>query len=517
MFLHTSCILTTVSFITNAGKAGRTMQQFSDNKRLFLETIPRKQSWQERCKRPAIALILILLAGVILMNGWSSSLPKGTSFEGPMRRVPHIEFLYDLTYQQRGETVHEPQLFDEKLAMISQAESFIVMDFFLFNDDYDRSFTFPDLTRQLTEALLDKRRKSPDMPIILITDEINEFYGAYTASHLDTLRDAGISVILTDLDQIGNSNPLYTGIWRSFFHRLDPTGPGIFPNPFSPDSPRVTLNATLKLLNFKANHRKVLLTENGALVTSANPHDASAFHSNIGFKLNGPILGDLLETEKAVAGFSGFEFPDLRSPSMALETTEVQAQVLTEGKIQQRLLDIIDTAESDQTLWIGQFYISDRKTIQALKNAAHRGVEIRMILDPNRDAFGMRKIGIPNRPVATELVRHSPDQIHVRWYNTQGEQYHSKLIFLSGGQEIQVLGGSANFTSRNIQDKNLETCIRILAPADHEFSQEVHRYFLRLWENQEGQYTLDYAEFGHSSFPKRLLYRFQEWSGFSTF
>ncbi len=35
------------------------------------------------------------------------------------------------------------------------------------------------------------------------------------------------------------------------------------------------------MLNFKANHRKILITENEALITSANVHDASAYHSNI--------------------------------------------------------------------------------------------------------------------------------------------------------------------------------------------------------------------------------------------
>ena len=493
------------------------MQQVSNNQNMFLETIPRKKRWQDHWKKPAIALILLILAGVIIMNGWRSSLPAGTSFEGPMRRVPNIEFLYDLTYRERGETRYEQRIFDEKLSMIDEAESFIVMDFFLFNDDYDREYTFPNLSRQMTDALLDKRQAFPDMPIIFITDEINEFYGAYTAPHLDELRNADIDLVMTDFDQIGTSNPLYTGIWRTFFHRLDPAGPGLFPNPFSPDSPRVTLNATLRLLNFKANHRKVLITENGALVTSANPHDASAFHSNIAFRLNGPIVADLLETEKAVARFSGFEFPDLPYPSAFLEATEVQAQVLTEGKIQQRLLDLIDNAKPHQTLWIGQFYISDRKTVKALKDAAERGVEIRMILDSNRDAFGMRKIGIPNRPVATELVNYSPDNIHVRWYDTRGEQYHSKIVLLSGGEEVQVLGGSANFTSRNIEDKNLETSIRIQAPADHAFSRDVYQYFHRIWENRDGHYTTNYSEFGESSLPKRLLYRFQEWSGFSTF
>ncbi len=253
------------------------------------------------------------------------------------------------------------------------------------------------------------------------------------------------------------------------------------------------------------------------MVTSANPHDASAFHSNIAIRLTGPIIADLLETEKAVARFSGFEFPDLQHPSLALESEEVQAQVLTEGKIREKLLQLINQAEEGETLWIGQFYVGERKSVQALKEAANRGVEIRMILDSNRDAFGIRKIGIPNRPVATELVNHSPEQIHVRWYDTRGEQYHSKIIALESNDYIEVIAGTANFTSRNIADKNLETSVRVISPSDHPFARDVSQYFLRIWENRDGHYTLDYSEFGESHLLKRLLYRFQEWSGFSTF
>ncbi|RQD69137.1 MAG: phospholipase [Tindallia sp. MSAO_Bac2] len=493
------------------------MLRMNTGDNMFLETAPKKKRWQDRWQKPLIAFFIIILAGVIIMNGWRSSLPQGTSFEGPMRRVPEVEFLHDLTYRYRGETRFEQMIFEEKLSIIESAESFIVMDFFLFNDDYDREQTFPNLSRQLTDALLSKRQEHPDMPIILITDEINEFYGAYTAPHLEELRESDIDVIITDLDQIGSSNPLYTGIWRTFFHRLDPSGPGLFPNPFSPDSPRVTLNSYLRLLNFKANHRKVLITEKEAMVTSANPHDASAFHSNIAIRLTGPIIADLLETEKAVARFSGYDFPPLFHPSLSLETTEVQAQVLTEGKIREKLLELINRAEAGDTLWIGQFYVGERKFVRALKEAADRGVEVNMILDSNRDAFGIRKIGIPNRPVATELVNYSPEQIHVRWYDTRGEQYHSKIIAMESSGEVEVIGGSANFTSRNIADKNLETSVRVVAPSDHDFSRDVLQYFSRIWENRDGHYTLDYSEFGESHLLKKLLYRFQEWSGFSTF
>jgi len=53
----------------------------------------------------------------------------------------------------------------------------------------------------------------------------------------------------------------------------------------------------LALLNSKANHRKVILADRGdevvALVTSANPHDGSSAHGNVGILFSGAAVADL--------------------------------------------------------------------------------------------------------------------------------------------------------------------------------------------------------------------------------
>lgn len=67
------------------------------------------------------------------------------------------------------------------------------------------------------------------------------------------------------------------------------------------------------------------------------------------------------------------------------------------------------------------FYFSDRDIINALTNAADRGVNIKILMDPNKDAFGRTKDGTPNRQVASELHKHG---IKIRWCNTYGEQCH---------------------------------------------------------------------------------------------
>lgn len=67
----------------------------------------------------------------------------------------------------------------------------------------------------------------------------------------------------------------------------------------------MTVASYLTLLNVKANHRKAVVTEKEAMVTSSNPHDASGFHGNIALKVTGPIINDILKSEEAVSLFSG--------------------------------------------------------------------------------------------------------------------------------------------------------------------------------------------------------------------
>ncbi len=44
---------------------------------------------------------------------------------------------------------------------------------------------------------------------------------------------------------------------------------------------------------------------------------------------------------------------------------------------------------------LAMFYIADREVVEALTDAAKRGVKIEMILDPNQNAFGSEKSGCP--------------------------------------------------------------------------------------------------------------------------
>lgn len=462
-----------------------------------------------------LAIILVLVVG-----GWygtTKKLPDGISVESQWVKSDEIEFLFDLTYRVDNETFHEQRIFESIVNAIEEAEEFIVVDMFLFNDDYDRKYEFPQLSMDIANLIAKKKNENPDMKIVVITDEINTFYGVYKSKSILLLEKANVPVIITNLDELRNSNSSYSSLYGLLFKWLKTNGRGWIRNPFSKDSPEVTLRSLLRMANFKANHRKTIVTEKRAIVSSANPHDASSNHSNIAFSVSGEIQGEILATELAVMRFSGYE-SDINFVNKNIDG-KYDIKLITEGKIREKLVESINTTNSGDEIVMGMFYLAERSVINSLIEASDRGVDVKLILDANKDAFGMEKIGIPNRPVASELMIKSDNAINIRWYETHGEQFHTKLteIKFKDKGETLIFGGSANLTRRNIKDYNLETDVMIRAESSTPLIGEVDRYFERIWNNFDGKYTLDYEEFSEDMVWKKVIYRIQEFTGLSTF
>jgi phosphatidylserine/phosphatidylglycerophosphate/cardiolipin synthase-like enzyme len=208
------------------------------------------------------------------------------------------------------------------------------------------------------------------------------------------------------------------------------------------------------------------------------------------------------------------------SPPPADHMDGGRVKVLTEGGILAQLLDRLDAARRGDNIDIAMFYVSDRAVIESLLAASRRGVAVRLIMDPNKDAFGNDKTGIPNQPVASELVAASDGAIHVRWYRTHGEQFHTKLAMVYSPERFWLTVGSANLTRRNLADYNLEADVAIEMPRSARIAQQTVEYFETLWSNRASlgiEYT---ADFGYYADPSQLhywLYRVMEGTGVSTF
>ena len=235
--------------------------------------------------------------------------------------------------------------------------------------------------------------------------------------------------------------------------------------------------------------------------------------------MRGDLWWDLYRAEEAVAGLSGSPL-GARPPPLtgAAPPDSVLVRTVTEGAVRKAALEIIDGCREGDSLWVAMFYLSERSVVKAITAAANRGTSVRLILDANRDAFGFEKNGIPNRPVAAELVRRSGGDIEVRWYRTEGEQFHTKLVYAEGpGRDADLLLGSANLTRRNLGDYNLELDILVSGAPNLSPFDDARLYLERIWFNRLGEYTLPYETFAESSRWKTFIYRFQEMTGLCSF
>ncbi|MDH4321123.1 MAG: phospholipase D-like domain-containing protein [Desulfobulbaceae bacterium] len=473
-------------------------------------------------------LLLLLPAALLVAVGLYQRLkpmPPGLDFAGREHPATGLRLLTDCTaLAQPGAPGSGQQIFDAFFAAIRAARRLIVLDVFLYN-----SFTgtagcqcqLRPLAEELTDCLLAQKGRYPQLTIVVITDPINTVYGSITSPHFARLTAAGITVVATDLNRLRDSNPCYSALWH-LCCRPWGAGPGrLAANPFDPG--RISLRSYLRLLNFKANHRKVLIADHGdtmlGLVSSANPHGASSSHTNVGLALTGPAVLDLLASERAVLAFSGDPrcIPAVAPlPAATPDAGAATVQIVTERAIKRTALAAIDSTAAGDRIDLLIFYLTDRRLIRSLKAAQRRGAILRILLDPTKDAFGRARQGVPNRQVGNELHRAG---IPVRWADTDDEQCHAKMLAISrqDGDHLLLLG-SANFTRRNLDNYNLETDVAVRGKGEHGVFADAGRFFDALWHNREGRRgSLDYAAFADPSPLRRLLYRFLEATGLSTF
>jgi PLD-like domain len=490
-----------------------------------------------RKRHVVIAAFLGLWAGI----GWwhtTKPLPSGLRVSGDWQPVDaaSIRFLTDLSFADNfGQVSARRSIQTATLDLIHDAQDFLILDYFLFNDQggpvgpmrYDG--LLQPIAMEIREALRDLRTAHPQLPILILIDPINDYYRGTAPAKLAVLQQLGIDIVVVDLDQLRDSNPAYSGLWRMLAGWwLRPGVNGHWDNPLDASGPALTLGAITRIPHFKANHRKLALTGDGAgsllgIISSANPHDASSAHSNVALQLRGEMLRPLLQSELAIAQFSGWrgDATAFNKGSAAAQPVKAttRAAVFTEGAIRDALMKVLTSTRATDSIDIAQFYLTDRAVIDALIAAAARGVTIRIVLDPNKDAFGFEKSGLPNRQVASELITASDGAIRLRWYRTHGEQFHSKFAAVHRGATLWFSLGSANYTRRNLGDYNLEANVMVETPADSKLAQQVNTWFEALWSNRPGsiEYTADAEVYAEPSQTRYWLYRLAEATGLSTF
>lgn len=474
---------------------------------------------------------LFLVVTISSAYGLFKPLPDQVNYQSPTYRISaeQIEFLTDTTFRDDEAHVSEQTIFDRMLSLIDNAHNYVLLDLFLFNNQLGKAGeAYRPLSTTLAETLVTYKTAEQDHQAVVITDHINTAYGSYYPKPFQLLQENQIPIIFTNLAVLRDSNPLYSGWYRAFLQFLPDFGVQWLPNPFDPNHPKTTLGSYWRAFNFKANHRKTMLTNSQegetirwhGLVTSLNPHDGSSRHSNVAVVVHDhPILNDLFHTEAAVVDFSSsvpLHDPNIIIGEQTYTNEDMFIQLVTEKAIKRAAIDMITETEAGDQIDLAMFYLSDRDIVNALKAADARSVQIRILLDPNRDAFGREKNGIPNRPVAHELMQNSNGNTTIRWCATSGEQCHSKLLRTEAGEVVTVLAGSANFTRRNLENYNLETALRIQGTTEDPWQADVQQFFLDQWNNAGGRtFSVEYDTYADDSWTKTVWYRIGEFTGMS--
>ncbi len=451
----------------------------------------------------------------LMLTGCSKPEEIGLAFSGETI-ADNVQLLVDETWVDAAGQRHVKQeIFKAVFAMIDEAEEFILIDFFLMNEFlYEPGPGMRRLSTELADKLVAKRKSNPEVEITFITDPVNTVYGSIESPHFSALQQAGVRVVWTDLDKLRDSNPIISKPWRVLGKPWG-TGPGkAMKNPMGEG--RISMRSFLKMLNFKANHRKVVVTEKALLVTSANPHSGSSAHWNVALRVDGAGMSMACESESAILRLSGAEGVRPLEPKKEASTGRYRLELMTEGRIKQKVLQLLAHSKPGARIDLSMFYLSDKGVIKALIGAKKRGCDVRVILDPAKDAFGRIKNGIPNRQSAAKLVKAG---VPLRWADTHGEQCHVKMLYVEHADgAATLLLGSCNYTRRNMDNFNAECNLALTATLNDANMRRAREVFDRWWSNPDGRiYTTAYETFEDRSVRRKIRTWFMETFGLGTF
>ena len=433
-------------------------------------------------------------------------------------------------------------------------EMFLFND--IYNKDVDK---FPEFAKEYTRRIVKKKMENPNLKVYILSDENNNLYGAFEHPLITEMKNAGIDVIDVDIYKLKDTFPWYSPIWRSVIKPFgNPQGKGWITNFYGPMWPKLTLRNLFRALNVKADHRKIFLNEDKVVIASANIHDPSYFHENVAISADGEITKDILRDLQLVAKFSGgnidvssesevkkpvniknfqaskikfkedeslksdlqkqveqieknkgnfvdkgtkefYETGELTKNEDVLQNDDpnnsYKVQFESEAKIGENLDKDIDSLKAGDEVLMGMYFLADRPVIDKLIKAANRGVKVRIIFDRSRDAFGMSTNGLPNKPVSKKLKKKTKNKIEIKWYFTNNEQFHTKIMLMKKTDgNVIIHTGSANYIKKNIRGYIMDANLRVLTNKDSKLTKDVYNYFDRLWENRDGLFTINFDD-----------------------
>jgi hypothetical protein len=508
----------------------------------------------------ALLCVMILPACAVHRTGsWMTRAERAPYDTTPKRLMTQSPWFYvaeedvDLQVSYSGfdpdkrERFSELDIAPKALEMIQNANKVVIASIFLFDTLYSDDEIKWDVVADFTDLLVQKKKENPNITVALILDPVNRAYGKRISSSMDAMLKAGIDIFISDLlaTKSATALPLRESIHHVgrflnktlTFGLLGDVGDLVADRNVPIQTPLgqgVSINKLWNALALKANHRKVLVVDSGdtyeLMVTSANPHNASIPNSNYGTTVRGDLAKYVymvlredakhsIELDLAIWHYEEdrkirkeygrqylrghlphFDLKDIQ-PGQNSKETPVAVSFMTESLIRDQIIAMLSEVESDDEVRIQMFYLSNIPVIQAIMDASKIvGRPVRIILDPNKDAFNIEKDGTPNRQVAYYLMEERIEQglnLEIRWYDTHGEQNHAKIMSITNPAKgkYEIINGSANWTKKNLEDINMEANIRIVG--SEKVTRKFNAIFDLLWtnENDGGMvYTLGYHD-----------------------
>lgn len=185
----------------------------------------------------------------------------------------------------------------------------------------------------------------------------------------------------------------------------------------------------------KLAHDKILVVDGAAaIVGGMNLATAVAGNHDLLLRVTGPAVAApqaVFDHDWALAHGRREPFPNWRAQGTASDTDtawphRLRFAVTRPDRSDQRdlLLDLFDSAR--ERLWVQVFYVTNPTLVASLRRAAKRGVDVRVLCDPNEFSLGVRLYGAPNLPFVRELAAAG---VPVRLFNAApGAQMHQKSI-----------------------------------------------------------------------------------------
>jgi hypothetical protein len=491
---------------------------------------------------------LVRLIALTLLVAWIAStlwhadrrLPPGLHIVGTWENLPlsQIHFLHDLAAADAsGAPLNERQIDAEVTSMVERAREIVLIDAGLFGDlpaagpKASRLRVAPTIAAALTDALLKAKQDQPALQVLMLVDPAS-IELSVGPGPIDRLRAGGVEVVPVATSRLRAPNAAFVAAWQLCCGWWSTgKGAGSWPNPIGIGPAGVAMGLWGRTPPYQRSHRQLIVADDGngnleGMIFSRPLNAEAALHSATALRASGPALDATLESEFAVAQFSGWSgggpmqarAQRMRQRQNPANTPapEAHARVVSESNMAETLVSLIDATARHDSIDVAALYLCQRDVVRALLDAARRGVAVRLLLDPDKDGYGYDRSGLPNRVVASELVAGSDGAVRVRWYRTHGEQFSAGFILIRVSGRSLLAVGTADLSRRDLDDFNLAADFIVDVPPGSAPAVEALSWFDTLWFNRASggiEYTSDADVYADASQLRYWQYRLQEATG----